>query len=124
MTDQKERHELGWCILELMGHRRLGGHCTEVELAGHAFIRIDVPDDFDREGRTAATQFYSGGAVYCITPTTEDVARQVAVMGKPEPVHRWELPPAPRDEDSDVVAVEDFDGDPGSVIDIGLDKDV
>lgn len=33
----------GWAILELMGHRRLGGYVTEQEIAGTASLRIDVP---------------------------------------------------------------------------------
>jgi hypothetical protein len=41
-----------------------------------------------------ATQFYSGASVYCITPTTEAVARAVAHRAQPAPVQRWELAPA------------------------------
>ena len=32
-----------WCILELFGHRRLGGYVTEQEIGGVSFIRIEVP---------------------------------------------------------------------------------
>ena len=78
-----------WAILELMGHRRLGGYVTEQEIAGTAFLRIDVPGDDDS---AAATQFYAPAAVYAITPTTEEIARAVAAHNRPEPVHRWELP--------------------------------
>jgi hypothetical protein len=39
-TDAKE---LGWCILELMGHRKMGGYVREQEVAGAGFLRIDVP---------------------------------------------------------------------------------
>ena len=53
----------------------------------------------------AATQFYSASAVYCITPTTEDIARKVAASAQPAPVQRWELPPASsRFDDSDLEA--------------------
>jgi hypothetical protein len=38
------------------------------------------------------TQFFGGGAVYRMTPTTEVIARSVAKANQPEPVHRWELP--------------------------------
>jgi hypothetical protein len=34
----------GWAILELMGHRRLGGYVTEQQVGGVAFVRIDVPE--------------------------------------------------------------------------------
>lgn len=79
-----------WAILELMGHRRLAGMVTEATLAGGAFVRIDVFTDADR---AIATQYYSPAAVYCITPTTEQMAREVAKREQPRPVERWELPP-------------------------------
>jgi hypothetical protein len=87
----------GWAILELMGHRRLAGYVREQEIAGAGMLRIDVPGEVgDGIGplSTIATQFYSPAALYCLTPTTEEVARAVAKRSQPEPVHRWELPPA------------------------------
>jgi hypothetical protein len=92
----------GWAILELMGHRRLGGFIRQVEMYGSALLRIDVPAG---EDEVAATQLYSPGAIYCITPTTEAIARAVAARERPAPVHPWELPapeparPLERDED-------------------------
>lgn len=88
MDDTDNKFE-GWAILELMGHRRLAGYITTQEVAGHAFLRIDVPTD------PPATQLYSGGAVYCITPATEETARKAANLGRVAPVSRWELPPPP-----------------------------
>lgn len=78
-----------WAILELMGHRRLAGWLTEQEIAGAAFLRVDIPADLAYE---AATQFYAPAAVYAITPTTEEIARQVATSNRPQPIHRWEFP--------------------------------
>jgi hypothetical protein len=86
MTDQAQPFE-GWAIVELMGHRRLAGHVGEQEIAGSAFLRLDVPAATG-EG---VTQFYSPSAVYCITPTTEDIARKVAAKYVPAPVSRFEL---------------------------------
>jgi hypothetical protein len=56
-----------------------------------------------------ATQFYGGSSIYCLTPTTEEVARGVATRARPTPVHAWELPraaietyvPSSPDEDDD-----------------------
>ena len=31
-----------WCIVELMGHRKLAGLCTEQVIAGNTMLRIDV----------------------------------------------------------------------------------
>lgn len=56
-------------------------------------------------GDTTATQFYSAAAVYCITPTTEDVARSVAARNQPAPVSRWELS---KPVDADVLEDDEF----------------
>lgn len=82
----------GWAILELMGHRKLGGFVREQNVAGSGFIRIDV--HLPGKEEAIATQLYSPGALYCLTPTTEDIARRFAAGCRPEPVTQWELPPA------------------------------
>lgn len=93
----------GWAILELMGHRRLGGYIQEQEIGGAPFIRIDIPSQ-DGNG---ATQFYSPAAVYCITPTAEETARRLAAIAVPAPVSRWELPAVTnRNEDEDEEELE------------------
>jgi len=84
-----------WVIIELMGHRRLGGHLSEQEIAGRGFLRLDIPGD------PPTTQYYSPSAVYCITPTTEGIARAVAAGARPAPVQRWELEPARTDNEAD-----------------------
>lgn len=89
-----------YCILELMGHRRMAGKVSEATLAGGVFLRIDVPDlvitkrrggesiDLPRKG---FTQYYRPEAVYALTPTSEAMARAVAEQSEPEPVQAWEL---------------------------------
>lgn len=88
-----------WAIVELMGHRRIAGWLTETEIAGGAFLRVDVPSD------PPATQLYTPSAVYCITPTTEDTARLVASGVRVAPVERWQLglpaPPEPGEAEDD-----------------------
>ena len=101
MENADEKYQ-GWVILELMGHRRLTGYLTEQEIAGRAFLRIDVPTE------PPATQFYGAEAVYCITPTTEELARKAAQLGRVAPIQRWELPAAPAAEADD----DDCDSDP------------
>jgi len=81
-----------WVVLELMGHRRLAGYLTEQEIAGRGFLRLDVPAV---DGQPPATQLYNPTSVYCITPTTEDIARAVAAGARPAPVQRWELEERP-----------------------------
>jgi hypothetical protein len=89
----------GWAIIELMGHRRLAGWVSEIEIAGKGMLRLDVPGEIPSEtvegpdtGEWEATQFYSPAALYCLTPVTGAMARGVAARNRPEPVARWELP--------------------------------
>jgi hypothetical protein len=77
-----------WAILELMGHRRLAGRVQDVEMFGTSMCRIDVPSD------PPMTQFYGGSAIYCVTPTTEGIARTLVAQVHAEPVSRYELPAA------------------------------
>lgn len=65
-----------WAVLEVMGHRRLTGLVREVTLAGAGFLRIDVFEGSDCEAK--ATQYYPPSSVYCLTPTTEEAAREAA----------------------------------------------
>lgn len=91
----------GWAIVELMGHRRLAGYVADVEAFGGRMLRLDVPRDVGLdtevgvpgEDDIAATQLYGVSAIYCVTPTTERIARANATM--PRPVQPWELPEYP-----------------------------
>lgn len=47
----------GWAILELMGHRRLGGQVSEVTQYGAAMLRLDV-HGLDATKPAIATQYY------------------------------------------------------------------
>ena len=94
-------HE-GWAILELMGHRRLGGRISEARVGGAGFIRIDVPGEADQ---VLLTQFYAPQAIYCVTPTTEAGARRVAGEMWPKPATLLGLP------DRSVVPDDDPDDD-------------
>ena len=106
---QKDPTFEGWAFLELMGHRKLAGFVREQNFAGAGLIRIDVPG----EDGNVATQFYSPAALYCLTPTTEEMARRFAKNVRPEPVTRWELPPATKErrEDLDDGELEQTDDD-------------
>ena len=77
-----------WAILELMGHRRLAGKVTDAVIGGGSFLRIDIP----AKNGQYSTQYYSPQSIYCITPTTEEIARGVAEQSQPQPVYRWEFP--------------------------------
>lgn len=82
----------GYCILEIMGRRRLAGFVREVTIAGAGFLRIDVPGEGDT---IAMTAYYPPASIYALTPTTEAIARAVAARNPEGPVTRWELPAPP-----------------------------
>lgn len=75
-----------WCVVELMGHRRIGAKVTEETIAGQGFLRLDIPWD------PPATQYVSPSSVYCLTPTTEAIATQIAKNCSARPVNEWEMP--------------------------------
>jgi hypothetical protein len=93
-----------WAILELMGHRRLGGMVSEATIGGASMIRIDVPET---PNQPAFTQYYGGSALYCLTPTTEEIATAVAERSVERPVSRYELKPLP----APVIREEDYSDD-------------
>ena len=76
MSEGKTGFE-GWAILELPGHRRLGGRVSEATVAGAAFIRIDVPHPNDST-LIRATHFYNPTAVQAITPASVETACAIA----------------------------------------------
>ncbi len=86
MSETEKKPFASWAILELMGHRRLGGYVTDESMFGTAMCRIDVPS----EDGTVATQFYGGASIYCLTPCTGETARAVARDCRPEPVTEWD----------------------------------
>lgn len=98
MAETEQGTYEGWTILELMGHRRLGGYVREQEVAGAAFLRIDVPSE------PPVTQFYAPAAVYAMTPTTEEIARALAARMRPAPVHAYELTPLRPDRTIEAAA--------------------
>ena len=100
----------GWAILELMGHRRLGGYVSERTIAGHGMLQIQIFKGpaaplFDKKQEPDLTQFYSPTSVYCLTPCTEATAR-AATDGRYMAVHPLDMledrrEPVPFDPEDD-----------------------
>ncbi len=88
-----------WCILELFGHSRTAGLVTEQTIGGETFIRVDVPAI---ENGEAYSRLFGKGAIYSITPVTEETARKAVESWLPRPLSVWdvrELLPSPEDAD-------------------------
>ncbi len=82
-TDGKNSFDQ-WCILELFGRQVIAGRVTEQVIGGCSFIRIDVPEF---NGRPAFTRFYGQGAIYAMTPISEEAAIVALKHFEPEPVN-------------------------------------
>jgi hypothetical protein len=117
----------GWGIIEIFGHRKAAGFIREVSLFGAQMAAVDIPESpaveeqWEGEGANryrvraarpaipAATQFYGGGSIFSMTPTTEQVARAAverfrreSVTEYPVTFHRA-LPPATQPPDAEVL---------------------
>lgn len=84
---ENEKFDL-WCMVELFGHQKIAGRCTEQNVAGTNMLRIDVSET---SSQPAFTRFLSSGAIYAINPVTEDVAKQLAENFQVGPVTTWEI---------------------------------
>jgi len=93
LTDTEPSGFGEWCVIELMGHRRVVGYVSEQLIAGRQFLRVDRPA---AHGEPALTQYYSPAAVYGLHPTTEAMVRAAVAQVEPyRPLERWELPAGP-----------------------------
>jgi hypothetical protein len=60
-----------WCIVELFGHSKIAGFCTEENIAGTNMLRVDVPET---NSQPAFTKYYGSSAIYAINPVDEKTA--------------------------------------------------
>ena len=51
---ETEKFDL-WCVVELFGHQRISGKCSEQNVAGTNMLRVDVPET---KSNQAFTRFY------------------------------------------------------------------
>jgi hypothetical protein len=72
-----------WGIVELMGHKVVAGRISKSEEFGTVLLRVDVPAT---ETYPEFTQMYGNSAIYCVTFTSEEVARIAAERAKVNPV--------------------------------------
>jgi hypothetical protein len=77
-----------WCLVELMGHNKIAGHCTEQNIAGTNMLRVDVPETASAK---AHTKFYNASAIYAIHPISEDVAMELADRFKVAPIQAYDI---------------------------------
>ncbi len=73
-TAKIEAEPQHWAIVEIMGHRKHVGRIYEEERFGAKFLRVDVPVKGDPATHGWTSHFYSGGAIFSLTPTDEATA--------------------------------------------------
>ena len=97
-----------WAVVEIFGHDRYAGRVTEQTIGGCHFVRVDVPQT---ENAGAFTKLFGQGAIFSITPVTEEKARSAAERFRSTPclVYGVTQPRQPRLGFSDEH--EDFVGD-------------
>ncbi len=78
----EEKAEL-WCVVELFGHQKIAGMVTPSTELGVPMVRVDVPEV---DGSAGFTKFYGQGAIYAISPCTEEYATLVTAYLKPKPI--------------------------------------
>lgn len=96
-----------WACVEIFGHRKHYGKISEVEKFGAKMLRVDVPAKADTEGEQFETFVYGGGAIFSVTPMTEEAARKWADSYGRFPLWSYSRLPAPSDYELD----DDGDGE-------------
>lgn len=91
-NEEQEKKFDAWGLLELFGHQRLAGRLSEQTIGGCHFIRIDVPAVGEVQ---EYTRFFTQGAIYGMTMTSEDVARRLAAGLRARPIQAWDMPQTP-----------------------------
>lgn len=84
MSEQKFE---AWCLVELFGHQKIAGLCTEQNIAGCNMLRVDVPET----SQPAFTRFFGSAAIYALNPIDEKTARSMADKLQVKPIDSWDI---------------------------------
>jgi len=124
MSETAEKFEQ-WCVVEIMGHKKFAGLVTEQSVGGASFVRVDVPEVIDFDGKTlpAFSKLFGAASIYCLSPCTEETARAFAAQIRSQSFSLYEAPrlPAPpqvpyedpNDDEDDGEDLDDEDDDGG-----------
>lgn len=82
----KETFDL-WCLVELFGHQKIAGRCTEQNIAGTNMLRVDVPET---SKNPSFTRLFGSAAIYAINPIDEVSARAIAERLEVAPIIAWQ----------------------------------
>jgi len=79
-----------FAMVELMGHQKMVGKVTEVNIAGKGFIRIGV---LDPTGKVAFTRDVNPDSVYAINPIDKNACILYAQKHAQQPVVPYSISP-------------------------------
>lgn len=136
MTEQQQAKFEGWAVVEVFGHQRYAGYVTTEAFGQAVLFRVDVPPLAERERVTKAweyierkdvppgstvkeiavqgyTKYFGAGAIYGITPCTQDVAERAVEGMQPRAravvklAEERGLPPGPGDVEDNKEEVDE-----------------
>ena len=84
---QQNKFDL-WCVVELFGHTKIAGRCSEENIAGTNMLRVDVPET---PTQPAFTRFFGSSAIYAINPMDEDSVKFFAEQLEVKPIQAWDV---------------------------------
>lgn len=144
MTDTPQSSFEGWAVLEIFGHQRYAGYVTTQAFGQAVLFRVDVPPLPERErtakyyehaddgtsippGSTvkeiavqAYTKFFGPGAIYAMTPCSQEAAEKAVASMTSRKVSIVSLAPEARvalpgrqENDSDDARADDYGGADG-----------
>lgn len=87
MNQTTKKFEL-WCVVELFGHAKIAGWCTEENIAGANMLRVDVPET---PQQPAFTRWYGSSAIYSIIPVDETTCRFMVSKLQAMPIDTWDV---------------------------------
>ncbi len=87
MSQNAQKFET-WAIIELFGHQKIAGYCTEQNIAGTNMLRVDVPETKEQP---EYTRLLNNAAIYAINPVDEITARYMADRINVAPIQVWQV---------------------------------
>ena len=97
-----------WCIVELMGHQRMGGLVSEAVIAGKGFLRIDVYQGDAND--PVLTRFVNPDSLYALNPVDEKVARAMKYHKAPISPYQLDMKQLVSPVQQDMDYADEFEG--------------
>jgi hypothetical protein len=68
-----------WALVELFGHSQIVGYLSQQTFGTGVLFRVDVPDLLKdgKKVRAGFTRYFNIGAIYSITPCSEEMVREL-----------------------------------------------